>query len=584
MNTVAFLKACSKGLGIGPHQAMQHAERLYLSGYLSYPRTESSSYPGSFDFDSTLNAQRNDSRWGSFVRDLLKAGISKPKGGFDAGDHPPLTPTAQNAPPGTFSGDMARVYELVVRHFIATVSPDAIFLSTRVSFNIDRLEHDKSGFTLSGKQLISPGFLAVLLWKQYGDNKTNPEDNEEEKSLPEFHQGEQFPVLASSAGASGKRAVLGMKEGVTTPPGPLTESELITLMEKHGIGTDASIPAHIENILKRNYAVLGNGRRITPTKLGLVLAQGYLLIDKSLVLPQVRADIEKQCDLIAQGIADKSDVIAKAIKTFEDKFIAFVKDIAKMDVLFSSSFQVLAAVGKSFTRCGHTHRYLEYIAGPPPRLYNKHTETVLPLPVGGMIKMWGSGQQCPTCQFELCLYITGQPTRTFPLCPYCFTNFEADESLDKEEKKINSRRIVLDCPLPDLHPVIEKLTVCPDLDSGGVFILDVTSTNRWSFVSTKAPTTLYLPQSVNRVTILDKKDEFTGCPFIKVEFEDGDNEEYGVVGDCHTGCMLFDEVLQNMIRRSFGTERLKSSGRGRGRGGRGGRGDRDGGRGGRAKR
>jgi DNA topoisomerase-3 len=58
------------------------------------------------------------------------------------------------------------------------------------------------------------------------------------------------------------------------------------------------------------------------------------------------------------------------------------------------SFSALEDAGRAFTRCGFTRKYLQYITGPPPRLYNRFTETVYPLPLGGAVKQW-SGGSCP---------------------------------------------------------------------------------------------------------------------------------------------------------------------------------------------
>jgi DNA topoisomerase-3 len=120
LNTVELLKIASSRLGIGPAAAMRAAEELYLSGYLSYPRTESTQYPSSFDIRDairTLTASP-DSDIQSYARGLLSHGHNNPRAGKDMGDHPPITPVGVAR---DISGDKARLYDLVVRHFLATV-------------------------------------------------------------------------------------------------------------------------------------------------------------------------------------------------------------------------------------------------------------------------------------------------------------------------------------------------------------------------------------------------------------------------------------------------------------------------------
>lgn len=56
---------------------------------------------------------------------------------------------------------------------------------------------------------------------------------------------------------------------------PLEEVELISLMDRNGIGTDATIATHISTIQDRQYAEKDPGQRFVPTKLGIALVEGY---------------------------------------------------------------------------------------------------------------------------------------------------------------------------------------------------------------------------------------------------------------------------------------------------------------------
>ena len=51
---------------------MHIAERLYLSGYLTYPRTESTSYPGKYDFKGIIQALAGSSTYSDYSRKLLQ--------------------------------------------------------------------------------------------------------------------------------------------------------------------------------------------------------------------------------------------------------------------------------------------------------------------------------------------------------------------------------------------------------------------------------------------------------------------------------------------------------------------------------
>eukprot|EP00051_Salpingoeca_urceolata_P020698 m.313900 g.313900 ORF g.313900 m.313900 type:complete len:266 (+) comp19665_c0_seq5:319-1116(+) len=187
-------------------------------------------------------------------------------------------------------------------------------------------------------------------------------------------------------------------------------------MEKHGIGTDASIPVHINNICERNYVKVESDRRLVPTELGVVLVHGYYKIDQDLVLPTMRSALERQLDLIAAGKADFEEVLLHAVDIFQRKFAYFEQHVQEMDELFSVSFTPLSETGKALTRCGQCMRYMKLVQAKPVRLHCQTCNETYSMPQNGKVVEY-KGLRCPLDNFEMVMWTTVSTTRLLKAWP-----------------------------------------------------------------------------------------------------------------------------------------------------------------------
>lgn len=448
LNTVELMRAASAGLGIGPHSAMQIAEKLYTRGYISYPRTETNQYPENFDLLGVVKLLQYSAEFGDEAKNILHD-MNTPRKGCDAGDHPPITPMKLASRNELDGGDTWRLYDYICRHFLGTVSRDLKYRLTTTKFSIGG-----ELFTNTSSVLIDAGYTKVMTWQALGKN---------EMIIP-FSNNEKVKI-------NDVRLV----ESQTGPPDYLTESELILLMEKHGIGTDASIPVHINNICQRNYVTVGGGRTLTPTNLGIVLVHGYQKIDPELVLPTMRSAVEQQLNLIAHGSADFRSVLKHAVEIFRLKFLYFVQNIQNMDILFEATFSSLCSSGKSLSRCGKCRRYMKYIQTKPARLHCSQCDETYTLPSKGVVRVYRE-LKCPLDDFELLAWSNGAKGKSYTLCPYCY-NHPPFRDMAKNSG-CNS------CPHSTCAHSLSSLGVssCIECDRG-VLVLDCTmSPKSWKLV------------------------------------------------------------------------------------------------------
>ena len=277
LDTIELERRLSRFFNIRAKRALDIAEELYRHGYISYPRTETTIYPPTLNLREVLQ-ELLATEHRDYVRRLLQLPKLIPtRGNTDDKAHPPIYPTA-----GATREEILRkfkrrefwiVYDFVVRHFLATLSPPARILRQEVIAKIGNLE-----FSAEGVKILELGY-----WEIY------PFEKIAEKPLPEVRAGERVEIVNVI-----------VKENETKPPPYLSESELLKLMREYGIGTDATMQDHIHTNIVRGYFRIVK-KRCIPTELGKALIKVLSKYAAEIIDPLFRSRMEKMLSEITNG-------------------------------------------------------------------------------------------------------------------------------------------------------------------------------------------------------------------------------------------------------------------------------------------
>lgn len=305
LDTVELEKLGISKLRMSAKQTMQVAEKLYSKGFISYPRTETNKFPAGLNLTPLVQQQTQSNIWGDFANEVLQNGVNPRNGRKSDEAHPPIHPL-KFTEKHQLQGDDWKVYELVVRHFLACVSQDAQGEETMVNLTVGTEK-----FHASGLRIRDMGYLKVYVYEKWGN-----------RLLPTYTEGERFTDFELKIG-----------DGKTQAPDFLTEADLISLMDKYGIGTDATHAEHIEKIKTREYIGVRPDGKLIPSFLGLALVDGYDDMGFAMSKPDLRANLEIGLKEICDGRRQKQEVLDEQIGKYR---AIFVESERKIGVLSQS--------------------------------------------------------------------------------------------------------------------------------------------------------------------------------------------------------------------------------------------------------
>lgn len=261
-------REANRRFGFSARRTLDAAQRLY-EGHkvLTYPRTDSRHLPADYgdNVRTSLTTLAGTPTYGALATTILGDGpknLDKLLDDSKVSDHFAIVPTG-TLPEGPLSNDDERVFDLVVRQFLAALMGPATWTQVERIVAIDlpaagAAPAETARFRATGRTLEDPGYLLALGVPQAA-------------ALPPLVPGQDAPT---GLGAALVDAAEEAKE--TKPPSRYNEAQLLRMMETagervaeedlaevmkgHGIGTPATRADIIERLLDTQYVRRIDGR------------------------------------------------------------------------------------------------------------------------------------------------------------------------------------------------------------------------------------------------------------------------------------------------------------------------------------
>ncbi|MED1788142.1 DNA topoisomerase III [Brevibacillus laterosporus] len=315
----------NKRFGFSAKETLSVMQGLYETHkVLTYPRTDSR-YLTSDIVETIPDRLRAISvkPYTPFAAKLLKQPIRAGKHVVDdskVSDHHAIIPTEQSVLMNKLSDKERKIYDLVVKRFLAVLYTPFEYEQISIRARIGDGE-----FLAKGKTITNQG------WKEIYDNHFDEEENGDglkEQLLPKLQQGEQMPVQTVS-----------LTKGETKPPEPFTEATLLSAMENPvrymgqvdkqvaktlgdtgGLGTVATRADIIEKLFN-SFLIEKRGKHIHITSKGKQLLE---LVPEELRSPALTAEWEMKLGAITKGSLAKNSFIQE-MKKYAEQIVQQIK-------------------------------------------------------------------------------------------------------------------------------------------------------------------------------------------------------------------------------------------------------------------